>query len=435
MLSEPAWLTMVEAERSRITEVDEAGAVSQLKVVNPTNQPLLLLDGEELVGAKQNRVLNTTVLVAAKSELTIPVSCVEQGRWGYRGRHFAPSDASLFASVRQKKAAWVTRSPRRPGAPRRSGRGLGRARVEDRGARYEPHRRDARLLHPYEQELAETRGRSARAGTGGRTRVPLRSLGRHGAPGWRQPLRPSLAAALRRLRRRRDRPEAARRRVADPRHGARDLPPALTEPNERRRDRDRVPPRRRRPPAPPSSPTIGSPTSWPFPGRRRLIAHHRVYYRHRRSHYPESRDCMPRRKQLTQQWQLLQLIDRPAGVAVDDAARGLGCAVRTIWRDLRVLHDAGFPIDDDAATVVDRSGGCRTNFEKRLPAQAHSRRAGRPADEPRAARPGWRRLLGPSVGPPSSGSASVLSKDSLRSSTASRHDRRRRSARSLVPGG
>jgi hypothetical protein len=113
MLSEPQWLTLTEAgDQVGITEVDEAGSVPQLKVANLADWPLLLLDGEELVGAKQNRVLNTTVLAGAKSELTIPVSCVEQGRWGYRGRHFAPGDASLFASVRQKKAAWVTRSAR-----------------------------------------------------------------------------------------------------------------------------------------------------------------------------------------------------------------------------------------------------------------------------------------------------------------------------------
>ena len=113
MLSEPEWLTLAEAgDRVRITEVDEAGAVPRLKVANLAKLPLLLLDGEELVGAKQNRVLNATVLVAARSELTIPVSCVEQGRWGYRGRHFAPGDASLFASVRRKKVAFVTRSIR-----------------------------------------------------------------------------------------------------------------------------------------------------------------------------------------------------------------------------------------------------------------------------------------------------------------------------------
>ncbi len=56
---------------------------------------------------------------------------------------------------------------------------------------------------------------------------------------------------------------------------------------------------------------------------------------------------MLRGNQLTRQWQLLQLLDGPAGVAVDDAARKLGCAVRTIWRDLRVLQDAGFPIYDE----------------------------------------------------------------------------------------
>jgi hypothetical protein len=111
--AEPPWLTLAEAsDRVRITEVDEAGAVPQLMVANLAEQPVLLLDGEELVGAKQNRALNTTVLVAAHSELTIPVTCVEQGRWAYRGRHFESTDASLFASLRQKKAAWVTRSVR-----------------------------------------------------------------------------------------------------------------------------------------------------------------------------------------------------------------------------------------------------------------------------------------------------------------------------------
>src|SRR5882672_4018141 len=58
---------------------------------------------------------------------------------------------------------------------------------------------------------------------------------------------------------------------------------------------------------------------------------------------------MPRGGQLARQWRLLQLIDRPAGVTVADAAAELDCVVRTIWRDLRVLQDAGFPIYDDRA--------------------------------------------------------------------------------------
>jgi len=64
------------------------------------------------VGAKQNRILNMTVLVAARTEVTMPVSCVEQGRWGYRARHSAPSDFSLYAGPRAKRSAWVSRSLR-----------------------------------------------------------------------------------------------------------------------------------------------------------------------------------------------------------------------------------------------------------------------------------------------------------------------------------
>ncbi len=53
-------------------------------------------------------MLNTTVLVAARSSVTVPVSCVEQGRWAWRGRRFASGQASLFASLRRKKAARVS---------------------------------------------------------------------------------------------------------------------------------------------------------------------------------------------------------------------------------------------------------------------------------------------------------------------------------------
>ncbi len=101
-----------ESPRARVTEVSEAGSVPFLQVANDADRPLLLLDGEELIGAKQNRILNTTVLVAAHTEVTIPVSCVEQGRWGYRGRQFHPGDASLYASLRAQKAAHVSQSVR-----------------------------------------------------------------------------------------------------------------------------------------------------------------------------------------------------------------------------------------------------------------------------------------------------------------------------------
>jgi hypothetical protein len=111
---EPDWLTLAEAgDRVVVTEVSEAGSVPSLSVNNHADRPVLLLDGEELVGSKQNRVLNTTVLVAAGASVTIPVSCVEQGRWAWRSRRFVPGDVSLFASERRKKSGRVTQSLRR----------------------------------------------------------------------------------------------------------------------------------------------------------------------------------------------------------------------------------------------------------------------------------------------------------------------------------
>ena len=65
----------------RITEVSGAGSVPQLAVVNGSKADILLVDGEELIGAKQNRIVNLTLLIAANSTLTIPVTCVEAGRW------------------------------------------------------------------------------------------------------------------------------------------------------------------------------------------------------------------------------------------------------------------------------------------------------------------------------------------------------------------
>jgi hypothetical protein len=135
-LDDPDWLTLDEAgDRASITEVSETGSVPFLKVANDADRPLLLLDGEELIGAKQNRILNTTVLVAARTGVTIPVSCVEQGRWGYRGRQFRPAGVSLYASMRAEKADHVSRSVRE-GRGHRADQGAVWARITQRAAQH-----------------------------------------------------------------------------------------------------------------------------------------------------------------------------------------------------------------------------------------------------------------------------------------------------------
>jgi hypothetical protein len=71
-----------------VREVCEAGSVGEVTVDNTGDRPVLFLEGEELRGAKQNRILRSSVLVAAKSRTRIPVICVERGRWRYESRKF-----------------------------------------------------------------------------------------------------------------------------------------------------------------------------------------------------------------------------------------------------------------------------------------------------------------------------------------------------------
>jgi len=74
-----------------VTEVSAGGAVPELKVINSASAAVLILDGEELAGAKQNRIVNTTILLRRQSETIIPVSCTEQGRWSYVSDRFDDS--------------------------------------------------------------------------------------------------------------------------------------------------------------------------------------------------------------------------------------------------------------------------------------------------------------------------------------------------------
>ena len=118
LLREPDYLTLDEALASgaaRVTEASVDGHVPELRFVNDADQAVLLLDGEELVGAKQNRVLNLTILAPAKASITIPVSCVEAGRWSHVSPEFRSEGRAYYAAGRARKAAHVTESLRRSG--------------------------------------------------------------------------------------------------------------------------------------------------------------------------------------------------------------------------------------------------------------------------------------------------------------------------------
>jgi hypothetical protein len=91
-----------------------SGHVPTLVARNRGAIPALLVAGEHLEGARQNRVLNTSVLLPAKSKTLIPVTCVERGRWGYgHTRTFSSSPHISPTSLRRKQTSWVTASLRR----------------------------------------------------------------------------------------------------------------------------------------------------------------------------------------------------------------------------------------------------------------------------------------------------------------------------------
>jgi len=108
-----AYGTLAEALREGVilvTEVNDVGSVPDLKVVNNADSSILLLDGEELKGAKQNRVLNASVLLAAHSETIVPVSCSEAGRWHYTSETFDESGYVMPRDLRANRQRSVSAS-------------------------------------------------------------------------------------------------------------------------------------------------------------------------------------------------------------------------------------------------------------------------------------------------------------------------------------
>jgi len=120
-----------------VTEVSEEGLVSELLAVNAGDEPVLIVEGQVLRGAKQDRVLCCSVLSAARSQTRLPVACVERGRWDYGSRHFAAggwcpptmrhrlkqlacsasserfvAQASVWHEIRRRHRATATRSER-----------------------------------------------------------------------------------------------------------------------------------------------------------------------------------------------------------------------------------------------------------------------------------------------------------------------------------
>jgi hypothetical protein len=116
---QPDYLTLDEAlaqKRAKITEVSEGGHVPELRFVNSGDRRVFLLDGEEVVGAKQNRIFNVSIMVPAGKTIVIPVSCVERGRWHHTSQGVSSAPRAQYAEGRARKMAFVTESMKMDGS-------------------------------------------------------------------------------------------------------------------------------------------------------------------------------------------------------------------------------------------------------------------------------------------------------------------------------
>lgn len=110
----PDYLLLADAMRQKlveITEVDQQGHVPILLLTNRSEKPVLAIQGEELIGAKQNRTLNVSILVAT-GKTEIPVTCIEQGRWHYSSPRFDSGGFEHY-ELRAAKAQMVSESRKR----------------------------------------------------------------------------------------------------------------------------------------------------------------------------------------------------------------------------------------------------------------------------------------------------------------------------------
>jgi hypothetical protein len=100
---------------ARITETSPAGQVPFLLLKNTGDQPIIVLDGEEVVGGKQNRIINTTLVILARTSVKVPVSCIQAGRWQHQRAYFDSAGSVFRARSRAVQKATVSANVRESG--------------------------------------------------------------------------------------------------------------------------------------------------------------------------------------------------------------------------------------------------------------------------------------------------------------------------------
>ncbi|RKZ23403.1 hypothetical protein DRQ16_01390 [bacterium] len=118
-LKGPSWvdddfIVLDEGVERGWVRIRETGDIGSSFIENQGPGPLFLMDGEELYGARQNRILNTSMVIERERKVKVPVSCVEQGRWS-GGGSFSSGRICAHPGLRAITASSVHRSLRTKG--------------------------------------------------------------------------------------------------------------------------------------------------------------------------------------------------------------------------------------------------------------------------------------------------------------------------------
>ena len=83
----------------RIHEIEQ-GSVNNLTLTNNADQPVFLLAGEVIIGGKQDRIIGSNTIIPPKKTQTVPVFCVEHGRWQGNTKEFTTAKALAHGRLR-----------------------------------------------------------------------------------------------------------------------------------------------------------------------------------------------------------------------------------------------------------------------------------------------------------------------------------------------
>lgn len=126
-----------EALASSAVEVRErsSASVPELWLANRSDSMVLVMDGEEIVGGKQNRMVNASFLIAPRSEVMLPVTRVEHGRWHDVAPRFSAGEAapSFLRREKEMQVKENLRATRRPAADQSAVWGAIAARQREEG--------------------------------------------------------------------------------------------------------------------------------------------------------------------------------------------------------------------------------------------------------------------------------------------------------------